>query len=70
VEFKCLLAVVICGFEFEQDGKRDVAVKVGFREEPQGGYPLRLGRWLVSEIFANFVNVVCSQGVKEGRIKP
>jgi len=35
--FKCLPAVTISGFEFEQYGKREAGVRVVLTEEPQGG---------------------------------
>ena len=40
VEFKCLLAVTIGRFAFEQDGKREVVVKAGAANKPQGGIPV------------------------------
>jgi len=40
VEFKCLLAVTIGRFEFSQDGKREVVVKAGAGNKPQGGIPV------------------------------
>jgi len=35
VGFRCLFAVVIGGFHFEQDGKREVVVKAGSRRNPK-----------------------------------
>jgi len=40
VEFKCLLAVTIGRFEFEQDGKRELVVKTGVTAKPRGGMPV------------------------------
>jgi len=40
VEFKCLLAVTIGRFEFEQDGKRELVVKAGITAKPLGGIPV------------------------------
>jgi len=67
VEFKCLPVVTIGGFEFEQYGKREMGVQVRLTEESKGGMPVSTREWFEREPFIYCVNVVCCQGVKEGR---